>query len=455
MRARSHPRAPVNLLVLSLISATWLSAAPARAGNLDAFYLSGDAALQAGAISADVKGGGAAWYNPAALASLTGLRLDVGVNGYALKFGGTADLAPPTPGTDVTRFTRLDLNVVPTALTLTRRFGPVGAAFGIFVPSQAASALRTHFESPSNEDGVQIDYAYDASTRFQSYHAGLALGFDATERLSLGGSFFVNYQTLVDTLSTSLITTRPTGNLIESSHYTLDSVQLGAEFVFGLRYAFLPGWRIAGVIRSPSILLAERTQVVDTRAAGGAGTANGSNDFHESLAIDTSIISPFRVHAGLSHDFSPDWRGAVDASLLFPFESEQLGIDLRTTWNLRVGVRHQLGKRVALGGGLFTDRSPNGEPREFQDTQLDFYGATVGIDLGTVYGVYAKNDVPYAQPKGLLFGTTFALSYAVGTGTVMQAQVAQTDTGSVNRMNVPQNVVAHEFTLHVGTTVME
>lgn len=453
MRTRRHPRVRVGLLGLTL--AAWLSVTPARAGNLDAFYLSGDAALQAGAITADVQGGGAAWYNPAALASLTGLRLDVGVNGYAVKFGGTADLAPPTPGTEVTRFTRLDLNVVPTALTLTRRFGPFGAAFGIFVPTQSASALRTRFVSPPNEEGVEIDYAYDASTRFQSYHAGLAVGFDAAEQLSLGGSFLVNYQTLVDTLSTSLITTRPSGNVVQGSHYTLDSVQLGAEFIFGMRYTFLPGWRFAGVVRSPSILLAERTQVVDSLLSGGTSSANGSNQFTESLAIDTSIISPFRVHMGLSHDFSPSWRGAVDASLLFPFKSEQLGIDLRTTWNARVGVRHQLGKRVALGGGLFTDRSPNGEPEEFQDTQLDFYGATVGVDLGTVYGVFAKNDVPYEKPKGLRFGTTFALSYAVGTGTIMQAQVAQTAEGTVDRMNVPQNVVAHEFTLHVGQTVME
>jgi hypothetical protein len=264
----------------------------ARAGNLDAFYLSGDSALQAGAITADVQGGGAAWYNPAALASLTGLRLDVSVNGYAVRFGGTADLAPPTPGTEVTRLTRLDLNVVPTALTITRRIGPVGAAIGVFVPAQSAASLRTHFRSPPAEDGTEIDYAYDASTRFQSYHAGLALGFDATEKLSLGGSFLVNYQTLVDTLSTSLITTRPSGNLVESTHHTLDSVQLGAEFIVGFRYAFLPGWRIAGVMRSPSVLMAERSALVDTFQVAGNWQATGSNQFSESLARAIARLHP-------------------------------------------------------------------------------------------------------------------------------------------------------------------
>jgi long-subunit fatty acid transport protein len=438
---------------LSLGLGLWVPRA--WAGNLDAFYLSGDSALQAGAITADVQGGGAAWYNPAALSSLTGLRLDVSVNGYAVRFGGTADLAPPTPGTEVTRLTRLDLNVVPTALTITRRIGPVGAAIGVFVPSQSAASLRTHFKSPPAEDGTEIDYAYDASTRFQSYHAGIALGFDATEKLSLGGSFLVNYQTLVDTLTTSLITTRPSGNLVESTHHTLDSVQLGAEFIVGFRYAFLPRWRIAGVMRSPSLIMAERTALVDTFQSGSDEQITGSNEFSESLAIDTSIISPFRFHVGISHDFSPTWRGAVDASLQLPFVNQQLDIDLRTTWNVRAGVRHQLGPRLALGGGLFTDRSQNGTPDEFQEAQLDFYGLTIGLETGTVYGVYAKDGVPYDKPKGLKYATTFAFSYALGAGSIMQAQVATTPEGGVTRQNVPQNVIAHEFTLHVAQTVME
>src|SRR6478735_514429 len=448
-------RWPARRRGLLLGWSTTLCAAQAAAGNLDAFYLSGDAAMQAGAISADVQGGGAAWYNPAALASLSGMRLDVSVNGYALRFGGTADLAPPTPGTEVTRLTRLDLNVVPTALTLTRRFGPFGAAFGLFVPAQSAVALRTHFRSPPADDGTAIDYAYDASTRFQSYHAGIALGFDATEKLSLGGSFLVNYQTLVDTLTTSLITTRPGGDVLENRHHTLDSVQLGAEFILGFRYTFLPGWRIAGVMRSPSLLMAERTALVDTMQFAGNGQANGNNDFSESLAIDTSIISPFRFHAGLSHDFSPSWRGAVDASLLLPFTNEHLDLDLRATWNARVGARHQLGDLIALGGGLFTDRSPNGTPDEFQEAQLDFYGATIGLEMGTIYGIYSKNGVPYAKPKGLKYATTIGFSYALGIGSVMQAQVAATPDGSVTQQNVLQNVIAHEFTLHIGQAVME
>src|SRR5688572_11088713 len=130
MRLERISRGALGLVTASLAT---LGPAKARAGNLDAFYLSGDAALQGGAITADVQGGGAVWYDPGGLAYITGLRLDVGVNGSAIRFGGTANLARPPPGTEVTRLTQLDLNVVPTALTVTRRFGPFGTAIGIFV----------------------------------------------------------------------------------------------------------------------------------------------------------------------------------------------------------------------------------------------------------------------------------------------------------------------------------
>ena len=141
--------------------------------------------------------------------------------------------------------------------------------------------------------------------------------------------------------------------------------------------------------------------------------------------------------------------------MLLPFTNDSLDIDLRATWNARVGVRHQLSDRLAMGGGLFTDRSPNGTPDEFQEAQLDFYGLTIGLEMGTVYGVYSKDGVPYAKPKGLKYATTFGLSYALGAGSIMQAQVAATPEGGVTRQNVLQDVIAHEFTLHVGQTVME
>jgi hypothetical protein len=94
-----------------MASAT-LGTVPALAGNLDAFYLSGDAALQGGAITATARGGGATYYNPAGLAELPGLRLDVSVNAVAVRLGGHPDVDATVPGTKIERLTTLDLNIV-------------------------------------------------------------------------------------------------------------------------------------------------------------------------------------------------------------------------------------------------------------------------------------------------------------------------------------------------------
>lgn len=427
----------------------------AQAGNLDAFYLSGDAALQAGAITADVSGGGAAWYNPAALSTLRGLRFDVSVNGYAVRFGGTASLDPAVPGAEVARFDRLDFNVVPTALTITRRFKHFGAAIGAFVPTQSASALRTRFWIPAPGGGrdVSFDYSYDATSRVQSYHLGAAVGFDTGKNLSLGGAFLVTYQTLADQLSTSLITNEGGLTYLQNTHYTLDSVQVGAEFVAAMRYKFLETWRLGLVMRSPALLLGEHTQIVETLQTANGSTASGQNGFSEALTLSTAIISPFRFHAGLSHDFSPEFRGAIDTSLLLPFENDLFS--LRPTFNARVGVRRVLSDYLAIGGGVFTDRSPNQAPTAFQDSQIDFYGGTIAVEIARDYGIYAENKVPFERARALRFATTIGLSYAIGTGMVMQAQVSTAPGGGINSDPIPQSVLAHELTLHIGSAVME
>lgn len=436
--------------------ASVLLARGAHGGNLDAFYLSGEAALQAGAIAADAEGGGAIWYNPAGLADLTGSRLDVGVNGYAIRFGGQADLEPAVPGTEITRLTRIDLNVVPTALGLTRRFGPVGVGIGAFVPSQSASVLRTHFVTPKDDAGSQIDFAFDSSSRLQNYHLGAAFGFRPSPRLALGGAFFVTYQTRVEGTNVSLLSLDGDTGTASSAHSAIDAVQLGAEFVAALRWDVAKTWRIGAVARLPTLRLGEVAQRVETWHASGDGAPTVvHNEYVQSLDIGTSIISPLRIHGALSHDFRGEVRAAVEGSLLLPFLDPRLSVALRPTYNLRVGARKRLGPRFALGGGVFTDLSPNAAPVDFQETQLNFFGTTVAVDLATSYGVYAKNDELYERPKVLRFGTTISLSYALGVGSIVQAQIGPGPNDRVVLDTVLEDVVAHELTLHIGTTVME
>jgi hypothetical protein len=65
--------------------------ATATASNLGSYYFGRQAALLAGAVTADTETGGATWYNPAGLARVDSARLDASISAYALRFGGDPD----------------------------------------------------------------------------------------------------------------------------------------------------------------------------------------------------------------------------------------------------------------------------------------------------------------------------------------------------------------------------
>src|SRR5687768_5653089 len=100
---------------LALLTATALTRASV-AGNLDNYYMSSEAALLGGAITADAKGGGALWYNPAGLSQVEGLRLDVTVNAFRLSTGAMADVETPDPSAKTTLQT-VNLRSVPASIT--------------------------------------------------------------------------------------------------------------------------------------------------------------------------------------------------------------------------------------------------------------------------------------------------------------------------------------------------
>jgi hypothetical protein len=136
-----------------------LNAAPAAAGNLDSFSLGNDAALQGGAITADVSGGGAAWYKPAGLARLPGLRLDAGASAYVLRFGGAPDIDAVGEGAQEKHLTTLSC---PAGSPSSTRRATWGWGFGVFVPNQHTLFSRTRAERPIDASGLGVDLAADA-----------------------------------------------------------------------------------------------------------------------------------------------------------------------------------------------------------------------------------------------------------------------------------------------------
>lgn len=423
----------------------------ALAGNMDGFYLSGDAALIGGAITATARGGGAAWYNPAGLGHLKGVRLDASVNGYTLGFGGEPDFLSANPNAEVDRLSSLDLTVVPAALTMTAKFGKVGAAFGVFVPTQFTSVLRTKVSLKDDTDRLQ--FAYDLYSRYQEYHLGPSIGWAAAHNLTLGASALVTYRTLEH--SEDVFVSLDSAKVATSSHYTRDWIQLGLEFIFGVQWRLSHSIRMGAVLRTPAIRLGQDLQEVDSSLTAVGGISHEARvTFSEDVGIAASVVAPARFHTGFAYDLD-DWRFAVDGSLQMPMRNASIALDLRPVVNARLGASKQLSDTFAVGGGVFTDRSPSRTPTTFGQTQLDFYGMTGSLTMGKLYKVISSGAEEFKEPRGLFFQTTISLSYALGLGTIVSAQLDTSESAPLAYRDVPSSIIAHEISVHLGTTVAE
>lgn len=431
------------------------SVSTAYAGNSDSFYLSGEAAMLGGAIVASSSSGGSIWYNPAGLASLSGTRLDANVSGYAIRFGATANFESTVPGAEEHRVSLLDLNIVPAALALTRRFGSVGIGIGVFVPSQSVVSLRTHLATPEGAPGTALEFGYDSKSTTQEYHVGPGIGWDPTDDLSVGSSLLVNYRTQFE--STNMEATISTDDAVhaQSDHNTMDSIGVGLEAVLGAQWRLAPKWSLGLVVRTPAIRLGQMVDDIETRLLTNSdGEIVEKIDYNASLGLGTQLLTPFRFHAGLNYHFA-NIQASAEGSLLLPFKNEVADIQQRLTWNARAGLRGEVATRWAIGGGVYTDRSSSEAPEDFPGTQLNFYGVTVAVDWLSAYGVYAIDGVVLEEPHSLIFGTSLAFSYGIGVGQLASAEVGPVAGGQIEINPILSRVVAHEFSLHISSTIAE
>lgn len=429
-----------NIAVRGIAACVVLRAAAASAGNLDTYYHSGDAALQAGAITADARGGGAAWYNPAGLANLPELRFDVSISAYSLRLGGRPDINA-SENTQALQLSKPDFNIVPAAMTVTQHFGPVGVAFGVFVPQQRVTVLRTQltYTSPeANGAGVGID----VNETVQEYAIGPSIGFRLHPRIDFGFSLLVSYRYQLSILGVDA--SGATG-LSVTTHQTIDSKRFGLQPVLGMQLHPNRDYDIGFAVRLPSFKLLELRQTVDM----STGVQPDSPDTHrvafgDDTAFSHSTTSPMRFHAGVSRRLGAS-QLALEANYQTPFRDADS--DWKPVVNLRVGGKHRLDERYTIGGGIFSDRAPQRSARVFGETKLDYYGLTIALDRGSRYAISAENGHASKQPRELRFGTTVALTYAIGIGKIVGSD------GSLQA--VTSSAIAHDIILHVSSSLME
>jgi hypothetical protein len=432
----------------ALCTATSLDA---HAGNQESVFLGNEAALSGGAVLPWVSDGGAPWYNPAGLATIERSSVDLSATAFVLRRYALPDAARTAIAGELVQedgsFT--EVVSVPAALTLMRKLSERwSGALSVFVPQQEDLLVKGAFARRSPNAGYE--WAFAASRRVARYYAGPSVGVKLHERMHLGLSLFATYEsrlTARDFFSTLDATGAPVQRAVITLDRKLQEKLFGTTAVLGWRWDVDDDWSVAIVVRSP-LFHVDGSAELDLNTSA-VTQPNGAPAQVEALRTNSDVeprafalMEPMRTQLGLS-------RRIGDARLTAQFEWQSAtgrdDVVQRAIWNVRVGGVVPVSKRLELGGGLFTDRSPSTTPRDLGATKVNFYGGSVGGRYSTAHEVKDDED----EEKGLVFATTVAFRYALGLGEIGGLSFSP---AAAPRLLVSDATV-HELSLHIGSGV--
>jgi hypothetical protein len=265
-----------------------------KAGNLDSFYLGNDAALQAGAITADATGGGAIWYNPAGLG----------------------------------------------------RFGSVGLGLGVFVPTQITNDLHTRVFEPSGSASRSVDFGLDYTNKTQEYFAGPSIGVQVHRTVYVGGSLLAHYRSQLASATVHARLSDLAGNSVsETSHESLNGQQIGGQLVLGIQFQPSQTWHSGITLRLPTLRMYQFEQTIAVATIADGSVSHTPSTFADDSGMATTIVKPARLHVGLSHDMN---RLRLAADLNYQTRLRSTAFDRR----YRDAPRESSATPTALGEAL-------------------------------------------------------------------------------------------------------
>ncbi len=397
--------------LLVLVSAT----RPARAGNLDGVFVSDQAAMMGGAVTALASDTTAIFYNPAGLAADTShASISLSTSSYGVSTRSSPSLLAQSPSTRSSDLTTQQLLSVPAAIAF---FVPInerlGAGFGIFVPTALNEWQR---DAVTIENGTTVSRAsYENRLVGTDFRIGGGMGYALTDNLRIGGGLFATYT--VATLQLDFGGVQHTDDVAVASTQISandEALQLGAVATLGIQWQLTPQVILAATWFLPALEFTSQDRLSQQTSAFGPEGAAAENVFQK-FSTGVKGAGNSRVFLGVGYK-GERLRLGLEANFTKPTGE----VVKDEVWNARAGLQGRVVDGIWLGGGLFTDRSPD----RFDATSLlgrsvDFYGATLGVRLESTYLARLVRDwkgKSETNESSLLFFTALTARYAYGTG---------------------------------------